>query len=54
MEKNDEENSEYGSTKNLARFKGLFRNFVNSTFNYRYVTLMVAVGMFCISIGMMT
>jgi multidrug efflux pump subunit AcrB len=34
--------------------EGIFRKFVALTFNYRYVTFMVAVGMFVVSIGMMS
>merc|ERR1711965_1245101 len=34
--------------------EGVFRKFVVLTFNYRYVTFMVAVGMFVVSIGMMS
>ena len=34
--------------------EGVFRKFVALTFNYRYVTFMVAVGMFVVSIGMMS
>ena len=34
--------------------EGLFRNFVTLTFNYRYVTFMIAVGMFIVSIGMVS
>ena len=34
--------------------EGVFRRFVIATFNYRYITFMVAVGMFIISIGMMS
>ena len=34
--------------------EGIFRKFVKVTFNYRYVTFMAAVGMFIISIGMMS
>ena len=53
--KSDEGKFRIWFDKKFSSFQeGLFRNFVNSTFNYRYVTLMVAVGMFCISIGMMT
>ena len=34
--------------------EGLFRKFVKLTFNYRYVTFMVAIGMFIVSVGMMS
>ena len=34
--------------------EGFFRKFVTLTFNYRYVTFMVAVGMFIVSIGMVS
>ena len=34
--------------------EGLFRKFVKLTFNYRYVTFMVAIGMFLVSVGMMS
>jgi len=34
--------------------EGMFRKFVNLTFNYRYVTFMIAIGMFIISVGMMS
>ena len=34
--------------------EGVFRRFVTLTFNYRYVTFMVAVGMFIVSVGMMS
>ena len=34
--------------------EGSFRNFVTLTFNYRYVTFMVAIGMFVVSVGMMS
>ena len=34
--------------------EGIFRNFINLTFNYRYVTFMIAIGMFIISVGMMS
>ena len=34
--------------------EGIFRRFVKLTFNYRYVTFMVAVGMFIVSVGMMS
>ena len=34
--------------------EGVFRRFVALTFNYRYVTFMVAIGMFVVSIGMMS
>ena len=34
--------------------EGIFRKFVISTFNYRYITFMTAIGMFIISIGMMS
>ncbi len=34
--------------------EGSFRRFVTLTFNYRYVTFMVAVGMFIVSVGMMS
>ena len=34
--------------------EGFFRRFVTLTFNYRYVTFMVAVGMFIVSVGMMS
>ena len=34
--------------------EGIFRRFVTLTFNYRYVTFMVAVGMFIVSVGMMS
>ena len=54
------------SSKDQSRFRqwfdekfnafqeGIFRKFVIATFNYRYVTFMAAVGMFIISIGMMS
>ena len=54
------------SSKDQSRFRqwfdekfnafqeGIFRKFVKVTFNYRYVTFMAAVGMFIISIGMMS
>jgi len=34
--------------------EGVFRKFVIATFNYRYITFMTAVGLFIISIGMMS
>ena len=34
--------------------EGIFRKFINLTFNYRYVTFMIAIGMFVISVGMMS
>ncbi len=34
--------------------EGVFRKFVIATFNYRYITFMTVVGMFIISIGMMS
>jgi multidrug efflux pump subunit AcrB len=34
--------------------EGMFRKFINLTFNYRYVTFMIAIGMFIISVGMMS
>ncbi|MDB3914554.1 efflux RND transporter permease subunit [Alphaproteobacteria bacterium] len=34
--------------------EGIFRRLVKLTFNYRYVTFMVAVGMFIVSVGMMS
>ena len=34
--------------------EGVFRTFVIATFNYRYITFMTVVGMFIISIGMMS
>ena len=34
--------------------EGVFRKFVTLTFNYRYITFMTAIGMFIISIGMMS
>ena len=34
--------------------EGFFRKFVTLTFNYRYVTFMVAIGMFIVSIGMVS
>ena len=34
--------------------EGTFRKFINLTFNYRYVTFMIAIGMFIISVGMMS
>jgi len=34
--------------------EGIFRRFLKLTFNYRYVTFMVAVGMFIVSVGMMS
>ena len=34
--------------------EGIFRKFINLTFNYRYVTFMIAIGMFIISVGMMS
>ena len=34
--------------------EGPIRNFITLTFNYRYVTFMVAIGMFIVSIGMMS
>ena len=41
--------------KNFNSFQeGAFRKFVTATFNYRYITFMTAVGMFIISIGMMS
>ncbi len=54
------------SSKDQSRFRqwfdekfnafqeGVFRKFVIATFNYRYITFMTAVGMFIISIGMMS
>lgn len=54
------------SSKDQSRFRqwfdkkfnsfqeGAFRKFVTATFNYRYITFMTAVGMFIISIGMMS
>ena len=54
------------SSKDQSRFRqwfdkkfntfqeGVFRKFVTVTFNYRYITFMTAVGMFIISIGMMS
>ena len=34
--------------------EGPFRSFIALTFNYRYITFMVAIGMFIVSIGMMS
>ncbi len=34
--------------------EGFFRKFVKLTFNHRYVTFMVAIGMFLVSVGMMS
>ena len=54
------------SSKDQSRFRqwfdkkfnsfqeGAFRKFIKATFNYRYITFMTAVGMFIISIGMMS
>ena len=54
------------SSKDQSRFRqwfdkkfnsfqeGAFRKFVTATFNYKYITFMTAVGMFIISIGMMS
>ena len=54
------------SSKDQSRFRqwfdkkfnafqeGVFRKFVIATFNYRYITFMTVVGMFIISIGMMS
>ena len=54
------------SSKDQSRFRqwfdekfnafqeGVFRKFVIATFNYRYITFMTAVGLFIISIGMMS
>ncbi|MDC0093437.1 efflux RND transporter permease subunit, partial [Alphaproteobacteria bacterium] len=34
--------------------EGAFRNFITLTFNYRYVTFMVAIGMLVVSVGMVS
>ena len=34
--------------------EGIFKRFITLTFNYRYVTFMVAIGMFIVSVGMMS
>ena len=34
--------------------EGIFKKFIILTFNYRYVTFMVAIGMFIVSVGMMS
>ena len=34
--------------------EGIFKRFITFTFNYRYVTFMVAIGMFIVSVGMMS
>ena len=34
--------------------EGIFKKFITLTFNYRYVTFMVAIGMFIVSVGMMS
>ena len=45
----------FGLIKNSELFQeGIFRKFINLTFNYRYVTFMIAIGMFVISVGMMS
>ncbi len=40
--------------KFIAFQEGTFKNFISLTFNYRYVTFMVAIGMFIVSVGMMS
>ena len=34
--------------------EGIFKKFITLTFNFRYVTFMVAIGMFIVSVGMMS
>ena len=40
--------------KFMAFQEGTFKRFISLTFNYRYVTFMVAIGMFIVSVGMMS
>ena len=40
--------------KFIAFQEGTFKKFISLTFNYRYVTFMVAIGMFIVSVGMMS
>ena len=40
--------------KFMAFREGAFKKFISLTFNYRYVTFMVAIGMFIVSVGMMS
>ncbi len=40
--------------KFMAFQEGTFKKFISFTFNYRYVTFMVAIGMFIVSVGMMS
>ena len=40
--------------KFMAFQEGTFKKFISLTFNYRYVTFMVAIGMFIVSVGMMS
>ena len=40
--------------KFMAFQEGTFKRFILLTFNYRYVTFMVAIGMFIVSVGMMS
>ena len=57
FDKSSKEESEFRlwfDKKFNAFQEGFFRRFVTLTFNYRYVTFMVAVGMFIVSVGMMS
>ena len=40
--------------KFMAFQEGTFKKFISLTFNYRYVTFMVAIGLFIVSVGMMS
>ncbi len=40
--------------KFIAFQEGTFKSFISLTFNYRYVTFMIAISMFIISVGMMS
>ena len=40
--------------KFMAFQEGTFKKFISLTFNYRYITFMVAIGMFIVSVGMMS
>ncbi len=40
--------------KFMAFQEGTFKKFISLTFNYRYVTFMIAIGMFIVSVGMIS
>ena len=40
--------------KFMAFQEGTFKKFISLTFNYRYITFMVAIGMFIVSVGMVS